>query len=308
MPIDSTPGMARRSRNGILALTLLLWACPSARAQVPETPAGTSQPSPPAPRVPADPLTPDVQFWHERIRQQIVQRLNVPASLPPDARVEIDVSLLPSGQAADISTRRTSGYPDLDMAVRRAVLAATPIELPADPAGYERVRRFGVVFDAGTGLSVEEAKPFTGPVAPAPPPIEPFLCSAASIGAPAAPDCTRSGSRNDLLTCYAQAVQRRVVKLVSACGSAVYPVEARRNRAEGTVQVAVTFDRGGKLSGVAVAESSGQPLLDQRALDLVREGLVPPPGELFATPFAVRVPVIFRMQRPEPPRGPTREM
>src|SRR5688572_26116217 len=111
MPIDSTPGMARRSRKGILLPALVLWICAAALAQAPQPPEGTPQP-PPAPRVPADPLTPDVQFWHERIRQQILQRLNVPASLPPDARVEIDVSLLPSGQAADISTRRTSGYPD----------------------------------------------------------------------------------------------------------------------------------------------------------------------------------------------------
>jgi TonB family protein len=256
-----------------------------------------------APRVPADPLAPDVEFWRERIRLQIQRRIAVPASVPADAHVELEVSLLPSGQAADIYTRRTSGYPELDMAVRRAVLAATPIELPADPAGYERMRRFGLVFEPAAGLRVVDPQP-TGPAAPAAPPSEPFLCSAASLAPARAPDCTRAGSRSDLLTCYAQAVQRRVVKMVAACGSAVYPLEARRNRWEGTVQVAITFDRGGRLDGIGIAESSGQPLLDQRALDLVREGLVPPPGELFATPFAVRVPVIFRMQR-----GPTgREM
>jgi TonB family protein len=290
------------------ALVLAALSC-AALAQVPqgpEHPPGAEPPStaPGLPSMPADPLTPDVQFWRERIRQQIQQRLIVPPSVPGDARVEVDVSLLPSGQAVDISTRRASGYPDLDMAVRRAVLAATPIELPADAAGYERVRRFGLVYEPGRGLRVVEPQPFAGPQpAPAPPVSEPFLCSAGSIPVPTTPDCSRSGSRNDLLTCYAQAVQRRVVKLVSACGSAVYPVEARRNRWEGTAQVAITFDRGGKLSGVAVAESSGQSLLDQRALDLVREGLVPAPAELLATPFAVRVPVVFKMQR-----APSREM
>jgi TonB family protein len=278
-------------------------------AQAPERPPGSSggnTAAPVAPRVPADPLTPDVEFWRERIRQQIQQRLALPPSTPPNARVELDVSLLPSGQAVDISTRRASGFPDLDMAVRRAVLAATPIELPADPVGYETVRRFGLVYEPTRGLRVVEPLPFAGQAAPASPPAsEPFLCSAGSLPVPTAPDCSRSGSRNDLLTCYAQAVQRRVVKLVSACGSAVYPVEARKNRWEGAVQVSVTFDRSGKLSAVALAESSGQALLDQRALDLVREGLLPPPIELFATPFAVRVPVVFKMQAP---RVPGREM
>jgi TonB family protein len=279
----------------------VLWVC-TALAQVPQgperVPAIPPAATPPAARVPADPLIPDVQLWRDRIRQQILQRLSVPPSLPADAHVELDVSLLPGGQAVEITTRRPSGVPELDMAVRRAVLAATPIELPADATGYERLRRFGVVYDAARGLQIVDAQPFAGtPAPPAPPATEPFLCSAASIPAPTAPDCSRSGSRNDLLTCYAQAVQRRVVKLVSVCGSAVYPVEARKNRWEGTAQVAISFDRAGKLSGVAVGQSSGQPLLDQRALDLVREGLVPPPVELFATPFAVRVPVVFRMQR-----------
>ena len=288
-----------------LAAALPMLAAAAVLAQAPQAPATPpSAPLPPAaspgaPRLPADPLAPDVQFWRERIRQQILQRLTVPPSLPMDARVELEVSLLPGGQAVDITTRRPSEIPDLDMAVRRAVLAATPIELPADAAGYERLRRFAVIYDPARGLRVADPQPFAGaPAPPAAPATEPFLCSAASIPAPAAPDCSRSGSRNDLLTCYAQAVQRRVVRLVSACGSAVYPVEARKNRWEGTAMVAVSFDRAGRLSGVNIGETSGQAVLDQRAVDLVREGLVPPPVELFATPFAVRVPVVFKMQRP----------
>ena len=100
------------------------------------------------------------------------------------------------------------------------------------------------------------------------------------------------------MTCFAQAVQRRAAKIVSACGVAAYPAEARKNRWEGTVQVGVSFDRGGRSAGVTVAEGSGQALLDQRALDIVQEALLPPPPELYATPFAVRVPMVFRMQRP----------
>lgn len=300
--------MDRSSFLRASVVPLVLWICATSAQTPPASDTPSARPAPAAPpRLPADPLATDVEFWRERIRQQIQRRLSLPAGVPDDARAELEVSLLPSGQAVDIYTRRTSGYPDLDMALRRAVLAATPIELPADPAGYERMRRFGLVFEAPGGLRVVDAEPAAGGAAEALP-AEPFLCSASSLGRALAPDCSRAGSRNDLLTCYAQAVQRRVVKMVAACGSAVYPLEARRNRWEGTVQVAITFDRGGRLGGIDVAQSSGQLLLDQRAIDLVREGLVPPPGELFATPFAVRVPIVFRMQRGESVRAPPREM
>jgi TonB family protein len=286
----------------------MLLLAAAARAQVSQPEPAPSVPPAAAPRVPADPLTPDVQFWRERIRQQIQQRLALPGEVPAAAHVELEVSLLPSGEAVDITTRKPSGAPDLDMALRRAVLAATPIELPADPAGYERLRRFVVTYDVKAGLGVLEAQPAAGGVPRAAAP-EPFLCSAASLPKPQPPNCRRSGSRTDLLTCYAQAVQKRVVMLVSACGSTVYPLEARRNHWEGTAQVAVTFERSGKLAGVMVQESAGQDALDQRALALVREGLVPPPPELYATPFAVQVPVVFRMQqRFEAQGAPRKEM
>jgi TonB family protein len=294
------------SRTVVLAMLLL--ACGAVRAQGSQPDAAQPGAGATAPRVPADPLTPDVQFWRERIRQQIQQRLALPGEMPPSAHVELEVSLLPSGEAVDINTRTPSGSPEMDMALRRAVLAATPIELPADPAGYERLRRFTVIYDAKAGLGVVEAPPAAGaapqPRARAP---EPFLCSAASLPRPQAPNCRNSGSRNELLSCYAQAVQKRVVMLVSACGSTVYPLEARRNHWEGTAQVAVTFERSGKLSGVALQESSGQGTLDQRALELVREGLVPPPAELYATPFAVQVPVVFRMQQRTEAQGTLRK-
>jgi TonB family protein len=182
------------------------------------------------------------------------------------------------------------------------VLAAMPLPVPADLAGYERVRRFGAIFEPRSGVQIVDAQAPTPPgqgAAPAPPPAaaERFAC-AAGLAPALAPDCSQSGSRNDLLTCFAQAVQRRAVRLVKACGAVAYPLEARRNRWEGTVQVGVSFDRGGRLAGITVAESSGQPLLDQRALEIVQQAMVPPPPELYATPFAVRVPMVFRMQRP----------
>jgi TonB family protein len=297
MPIDRcnssncAPVRGAIARVRLCAVALLLTAQAAAAA---EPPAAVQ----PVPEASADELA----AWRQGIRDRIREQLIVPPDVPGDARVELEVSLLPSGNAADISTRRTSGYPAFDSAARRAVRAATPLPVPTDLQAYERVRRFGAIFEPGSGVQIVDAQ---APVPAgqsaaspaAPPAAERFAC-AAELGPAPAPDCSQSGSRNHLLTCFAQAVQRRAVRLVSVCGAVAYPLEARRNRWEGSVQVGVSFDRGGKLAGVAVAESSGQALLDQRALEIVQQAMVPPPPELYATPFAVRVPVVFRMQRP----------
>jgi TonB family protein len=303
---NSLPAPARSAmtRAGSLcAAVLLLAAQPAAAADPPAA-------AEPVPQASAD----EVAAWRLRIRDRIREQLIVPSDVPGDARVELDVSLLPSGNAADVSTRRTSGFPAFDAAARRAVLGATPLPVPADLPGYERVRRFGAIFEPGSGVQIVDAQvPVPAgqsvPSPAAPTAAERFAC-AAELGPAPAPDCSQSGSRNHLLTCFAQAVQRRAVRLVSVCSAVAYPLEARRNRVEGSVQVGVSFDRGGKLAGIAVAESSGQPLLDQRALEIVQQAMVPPPPELYATPFAVRVPVVFRMQRPasaeaKPPRSQT---
>jgi len=246
----------------------------------------------------------EIAPWRAGVRERIRAQWIVPPNVPPDARAELEVALLPSGNAADVSTRRSSGFPAFDAAARRAVLAATPLPVPADVAGYERIRRFGVIIEPGGSIQIVDAKALVvpprsaaAPVAASPP--ERFVCTSAGLGPALAPDCSHAGSRNALLSCFAQAVQRRAVRLVSACAALAYPLEARRNRWEGTVQVGVGFDHGGKPAGLSIAQSSGQPLLDKRALEIVHAALLPPPHELYATPFAVQVPMVFRMHRSE---------
>jgi TonB family protein len=290
----------RRSIGACSLLVLLASAWPVAGGAA-EPPGGPrDMPAQDASGAPRDLLAVDVQAWRQRVREQIQQKLSLPLGVPQDARVELEVSLLPTGHVADVSTRRASGSAELDTAVRRAVLAATPLDLPADAEGYERLRRFGVTFEPGAGLRMVDPLPQQGQAGAAPAPAERFACNAASAGPATAPNCSHSGSRGELANCYVQALQRRVVKMVAACGAAAYPMQARKNRWEGTVQVAVAFERGGKFGGVSLAESSGQPMLDQRALQMVNEAMLPAPAELFATAFAVRVPVTFRMQHADP--------
>lgn len=258
-----------------------------------------AQAAPDESAIKATPGDAEVQTWWSRLRLQIQQQMAVVSDVPQDAQVELEVSLLPSGLPADIATRRTSGYPTLDAALRRAVMAATPLPLPADAATYARIRRFAVHYEPRSGVQVTDPRPVpeAAPPAPAAAAVEHLSCRGNSLPAAAPPACQQSGSRNDLLTCFAQAVKARTGQVVNACGLDVYPAEARRQMLEGTTHIGISFDRGGKLSGVSVAESSGVPMLDQRALELVRQSILPAPSELYATPFAVRIPVVFRMQR-----------
>ena len=288
-------------------LLAAMWSASAALGQSVQPPVASpdaaSQPVSPPATAPAtaqpgaqalEPPVQELQFWRQRMRDAIQQHMTPPPSIPLDAQVELEVSLMPSGLAADIATRRASGYPDLDAALRGAVLVATPLPLPADAQSYARLRRFSVLYEVRSGVRVVDAHSVETEAARA----EAFGCRAQ--GVPAAPSCSTSGSRVDLLTCYAQAVRARTVATAAACGAAVYPTDARRNKWEGTVQVGVNFENGGRLGAVAVAQSSGHPLLDQRAVDLVRESIVPPPPELFATAFVVQVPVVFQMHAKNP--------
>lgn len=292
MRYNGTPN----TRCARAALALLLPGLVFAQSPPPPPESAPSVPASvaPAPAVPpqvAPPQLPvqELQSWRQRVRDAIQQHMVPPPSIPLDALVEVEVSLLPSGLAGDVTTRRASGHPDLDAALRSAVVLATPLPLPADPQRYERLRRFAVLYEARSGVRVVEARPLASD-----PQRQAFACRSPDV--PAAPTCGAGGSHSDLLTCYAQALRAHTESTAAACGPSVYPLEARRNRREGTVHVGVNFEGGGQLGEVSVAQSSGHDVLDQRAVELVRESIVPPPPELLATAFVVQVPVVFQMQ------------
>jgi len=78
----------------------------------------------------------------------------------------------------------------------------------------------------------------------------------------------------------------------------VYPEEARRRRDEAVVTVKFTMDRGGRVIYVRVLDSSGNPVLDQAAMDAVKRASplpVPPPG-IPGSPIAVVLPIAFRLE------------
>ena len=59
-------------------------------------------------------------------------------------------------------------------------------------------------------------------------------------------------------------------KKVERVGNQNYPEEARRQRIYGSLRLLVTINRDGSLYEVQILESSGQPVLDQAALRIVR--------------------------------------
>ena len=78
-----------------------------------------------------------------------------------------------------------------------------------------------------------------------------------------------------------------------------YPRPAQRRRQEGVAQVRFSVDRTGKVSGAAIATTSGYPVLDAETLATVRRAspLPPPPDAIAGDPVEVVVPVEFFIAR-----------
>lgn len=97
------------------------------------------------------------------------------------------------------------------------------------------------------------------------------------------------------------AALKRFTREIQEAGSLVvpetdYPEQALGKRWEGTTQIEVRFDAGGYIRSIVLGESSGHPLLDEKALDLARNATFPDvPKELHSREFTVRFPIVFRL-------------
>ncbi|MES2565012.1 MAG: cell envelope integrity protein TolA [Pseudomonadota bacterium] len=78
----------------------------------------------------------------DRIRRFIVE----PPNLQGNPEVEVDVRLLPGGDVLESSLRikRSSGNSAYDQAVERAILKASPLPLPPDPAMFNMFRELNL--------------------------------------------------------------------------------------------------------------------------------------------------------------------
>ena len=77
----------------------------------------------------------------------------------------------------------------------------------------------------------------------------------------------------------------------------VYPLAARRRGLSGAVEIEVLIDPGGRIQNVEVSSSSSHALLDEAAVDTVRQmAPVPMPETLPARPLRVKLPLVFELR------------
>jgi protein TonB len=77
----------------------------------------------------------------------------------------------------------------------------------------------------------------------------------------------------------------------------VYPLAARRQGAQGTVELDVWLEASGRVRDVRVVRSSSNALLDEAALETIRRlGAVPFPESLPRRPLLIRLPLVFQLQ------------
>jgi colicin import membrane protein len=77
-----------------------------------------------------------IALIQSHVKRQIVE----PPNLQGNPQVEFDVVLIPGGEVLTVKLRRTSGVPAYDAAVERAILKASPLPLPPDPAQFQQFR------------------------------------------------------------------------------------------------------------------------------------------------------------------------
>jgi protein TonB len=130
--------------------------------------------------------------------------------------------------------------------------------------------------DTGQASNGQQASPQT-----APPATTQAALAATSLAAPprAVPADNRAQAHLGAAAvgvswaAYVEDWRRRVESI----GNRHYPAEARARGLYGSLELVVTLRDNGELMDVRIARSSGSPLLDQAAIDIVRMGAPYPP-------------------------------
>ncbi|MBI4190617.1 MAG: TonB family protein [Betaproteobacteria bacterium] len=104
-------------------------------------------------------------------------------------------------------------------------------------------------------------------------------------------DSQAARNEADLLAGYGQALSRAIARQQR------YPRIAQVKGWQGTVEIAMQIAPGTRLQQVTVLRSSGFDVLDQHALEMVRDAapLPPAPEPLRSSEFSVRMPIVFRL-------------
>lgn len=89
-----------------------------------------------------------------------------------------------------------------------------------------------------------------------------------------------------------------MVEVHRAIGRASYTRSLLRAQLEGRVVVALLVDAEGRVHGVRVARSSGEPMLDEAALEQLSQHrqVPPPPSALSWQPREIQLPIVFELR------------
>jgi TonB family protein len=165
---------------------------------------------------------------------------------------------------------------------------AAPLPVPEQHALHEQMGLVTLEFQ-GSSVRVVKAVPFRDRTSR-------LDCE---IVPPPQVSCPEQDDKRAVVSCYAAGVTQRVASVFSACGSRVYPSEARKKLWEGKATVELLFGKQGVVRGTRVAQSSGYEVLDQRAIELVEAVNLAPPAPMLRSPFVLRVPVVFKLKDPD---------
>jgi periplasmic protein TonB len=146
-------------------------------------------------------------------------------------------------------------------------------------------------------------EPVTPPVQPPAPPVAAVTAQPAPLAAPVPPptpsqpvalkkEASVPAIEPRLLLIYGQSISKEIKRYQK------YPPVAIQRRWEGTAEVLLQIAADGKVTSITLGKSSGQKVLDEEALKMVRRASPLPqaPQNLRGRELTVTVPIVFKLQ------------
>ncbi len=279
----------------------------------PATPLADAKPTQ-ADRVTAGPRSPPAEA-QSRVQPQSPAPAVPPAEVAADKTERIAASppsSLPKAQAGVQQEPPAAAAPPAEVAADKAerTAASPPSSSPATRPGMRQESPAPALPPAGAAADKAD-RPAAGPPSPLPqtqaraqqesvssaaPPAQAGRDqtnqAVSAIKPPASPATKPDAALNAALDRFVREVRRASWQIIDQRD---YPEGARDKGWEGIAQIDVHFAAGGYIKSIVLGESSGYPLLDDRALSIARSLRFPVvPAELQAREFAVRFPIAFR--------------
>ncbi len=279
----------------------------------PATPLADAQPTQ-ADRVTAGPRSPPVEA-QPRVQPQSPAPAVPPAEVAADKTERIAASppsSLPKPQPGVQQGPPASAVPPAEVAAEKTerTAASPPSSSPTTRPGVQQESPVPAVPPAGAATDKAD-RPAAGPPSPLPqtqaraqqesvssaaPPAQAGRDqtnqAVSAIKPPALPATKPDAALNAALDRFVREVRRASWQIIDQRD---YPEGARDKGWEGIAQIDVHFAAGGYIKSIVLGESSGYPLLDDRALSIARSLRFPVvPAELQSREFAVRFPIAFR--------------